>query len=115
MLVRSPDSRNERRPADSSIWVHGTVSVPPSCKSAAERSDRGHTARRGDQVTATLPSEPNVLEANENELREAVHRALEYSGYSFAELAEQARSGNFASLRARMAWAAIGDLEGLAD
>ena len=65
-------------------------------------------------MTATLPEQPNVIEADEGDLREAVHSALARSGFSFAELAEQARTGRFKTVRARMAWVAIGDLGRLA-
>lgn len=52
--------------------------------------------------------------ADEDDLREAVRRTLERSGLSFEELAEQARTGYFETVRARMAWVAIGDLGELA-
>lgn len=66
-------------------------------------------------MTATLPERPDVIVADEDDLREAVRRTLERSGLSFEELAEQARTGNFKTVRARMAWVAIGDLGELAD
>lgn len=65
-------------------------------------------------MTATLPERPDVIVADEDDLREAVRRTLERSGLSFEELAEQARTGNFETVRARMAWVAIGDLGELA-
>lgn len=55
---------------------------------------------------------PAVVEASEKDLRAAVSRALRRSGYSIDELAEQARTGRFSSVRVRMAWVAIGDLRG---
>lgn len=57
---------------------------------------------------------PDVIVADEDDLREAVRRTLGRSGLSFEELAEQARAGNFETVRARMAWVAIGDLGELA-
>jgi hypothetical protein len=61
-----------------------------------------------------LSERPDVVVADEDDLREAVRRTLERSGLSFEELAEQARTGNFETVRARMAWVAIGDLGELA-
>jgi hypothetical protein len=61
-----------------------------------------------------LSERPDVIVADEDDLREAVRRTLERSGLSFEELAEQARTGNFETVRARMAWVAIGDLGELA-
>jgi hypothetical protein len=66
-------------------------------------------------MTATLPERPDVIEADEDDLREAVRRTLQRAGFSFAELAEQAHTGYFTTVRARMAWVAIGDLGELAD
>jgi len=66
-------------------------------------------------MTATLPERPDVIVADEDDLREAVRRTLERLGLSFEELAEQAHTGNFKTVRARMAWVAIGDLGELAD
>ncbi|MDN5917486.1 MAG: hypothetical protein L0I76_20720 [Pseudonocardia sp.] len=66
-------------------------------------------------MTATLPDRPNVEEANEQDLRAAVQHALARSGFTFDELSEQAARGQFETVRARMAWMAIGDLKHLAD
>ncbi len=63
-------------------------------------------------MTAVLPDDrPDVIEADDNDLCAAVDRALSRSGYTFSELAEQARTGRFESVRARLAWVAIGDLQ----
>jgi hypothetical protein len=57
--------------------------------------------RRSDvQVTVATPAD----------LRVAVKRALKRADCSFEELAAQAKSGHFDSMRARAAWVAIGDL-----
>jgi hypothetical protein len=47
------------------------------------------------------------------DLRAAVGHALARAGCSFEELARQARTGNFGSIQARLAWVAIGDLYGV--
>lgn len=56
--------------------------------------------------------ESDVTQATATDLEEAVKNALEHAGLTFDELAEQARSGDFESTRARLAWVAIGDLHG---
>jgi hypothetical protein len=66
-------------------------------------------------MTATLPDRPDVIEASEQDLREAVRHALARSGFTFDELQAQAASGHFETVRARMAWVAIGDLGALVD
>lgn len=53
--------------------------------------------------------------ADKDDLREAVRGILERAGISFAELAEQGRTGDFKTVTVRMAWVAIGDLGELAD
>ena len=52
--------------------------------------------------------------ATEDDLREAVRGALDRCGLTYDQLAEQARTGDFSTARARMAWVAIGDLGHLA-
>lgn len=66
-------------------------------------------------MTATLPERPDVEVASEQDLRVAVAHALDRAGLTFDQLADQARTGRFESVRARLAWVAIGDLERLAD
>lgn len=61
-------------------------------------------------MTAVLPDRPDVVEATDEDLREAVHHALTRAGLTFEELEEQALSGHFESIEARLAWVAIGDL-----
>jgi hypothetical protein len=48
--------------------------------------------------------------ATSADLHVAVKNALDRAGCTFDELAQQARAGNFSSIRARLAWVAIGDL-----
>lgn len=55
-------------------------------------------------------SDVQVATATPADLRVAVRRALRRADCSFDELAAQARSGHFNSMRARAAWVAIGDL-----
>lgn len=66
-------------------------------------------------MTAVLPERAQVVKANDADLRKAVQRALARSGCTFDQLAEQAKTGHFDSVRARMAWVTIADLKDLAD
>ncbi|WP_231973853.1 MULTISPECIES: hypothetical protein [unclassified Mycobacterium] len=53
----------------------------------------------------------DVEVATREDLKAAVFNALRRAGCnSFDELAAQARTGRFKSMRARLAWVAIGDL-----
>lgn len=70
---------------------------------------------RGADVTAVLPGRAKVVKANDADLREAVKHALDRSGCTFEQLAEQAKTGHFDTVRARMAWVTIADLKDLAD
>lgn len=47
----------------------------------------------------------------EEDARKAIDNAVEDSGFSVEELREQARSGRYESLSARLAWIAISGLE----
>ena len=53
---------------------------------------------------------PNVIEASDSDLRRSIRNAEKRSGYTYDQLAEQARTGDFKSFRARLAWVAIGGL-----
>ncbi|ORW03271.1 hypothetical protein [Mycobacterium kyorinense] len=55
-------------------------------------------------------SRNEVEVATPNDLRAAIDHALARAGCTFDELAEQAKTGHFESMRARLAWVAIGDL-----
>lgn len=52
----------------------------------------------------------DVMIATAADLRAAVDNALRRCGMTFDQLAAEARSGDFSSMRARLAWVAIGDL-----
>jgi hypothetical protein len=54
---------------------------------------------------------PHVIEASDADLRQSIRNAERRSGFTYDQLAEQARTGNFASFRARLAWVAIGGLK----
>ncbi|QWF79206.1 hypothetical protein [Amycolatopsis sp. CA-230715] len=54
----------------------------------------------------------DVTWADAADLRAAVENALARAECSFDELAAQAHRGQFTSMRARLAWLAIGDLHG---
>lgn len=58
-------------------------------------------------------SRSEVEVATRADLRAAIEHALNRAGCTFDELAEQARTGNFDSIHARLAWVAIGDLYGV--
>jgi hypothetical protein len=53
--------------------------------------------------------ESHVVEATEAEAQEAVRDAVRRSGVSADELLRQGRAGRFETLRARLAWVAVGD------
>jgi DNA mismatch repair protein MutH len=55
-------------------------------------------------------SRNEVEVATPADLRAAIEHALERAGCTFDELAAQAKAGRFDSMRARLAWVAIGDL-----
>ncbi|KLO33423.1 hypothetical protein [Mycobacterium haemophilum] len=64
-------------------------------------------------MTAVVEPGSSVEVANAADLRSAVVNALRHAHCSFDELASQARSGDFRSMEARLAWVAIGDLYGV--
>lgn len=53
-----------------------------------------------------------VLIAGPEDTKLAIANALRRAGCTFDELAEQAKTGRFESLRARLAWIAIGGYYG---
>jgi hypothetical protein len=59
-------------------------------------------------MTRTVQSKVEV--ASRADLRAAVKHALTRANCTFDQLAEQAKTGQFSSMRARAAWVAIGDL-----
>lgn len=68
-------------------------------------------------MTATVnrPSAQRV-ETTDADIRLSVRRALRRAGnVTYDELAEQARHGDFDSMRARVAWLAVRDLRGFAE
>ena len=64
-------------------------------------------------MTATVdrPSAPEVVTSSREDTRRAVRNALTHVGLTYEQLQSQARSGEFASHAARMAWVAVRDLE----
>jgi hypothetical protein len=64
----------------------------------------------GSPMTAVLPERSNVVDASDEDLRLAMKRALLHAGVTYEELERQARTGDFQSVRAQMAWVAIGGL-----
>jgi hypothetical protein len=57
----------------------------------------------------------HVIEASDSDLRESIRNAERRSGYTYDELAEQARTGRYKSFRARIAWVAVGGLREILD
>jgi hypothetical protein len=57
-----------------------------------------------------MTSDVEVIEVSQAEYRRAREAALKELGLTYEELAAQARSGRFTSLRARKLWLAIGRL-----
>jgi hypothetical protein len=65
-------------------------------------------------MTAVIQPGADVKVANREDVKRAIRNALTYAGVkSFKELAAQAKTGNYSSTRARLAWMAIGDLYGV--
>jgi hypothetical protein len=58
---------------------------------------------------------PHVIEASDDDVRASICNAEQRSGYSYDELAAQARTGDFASFKARLAWVAVGGLREIAE
>lgn len=61
-------------------------------------------------MTTALQAAADVDVLSPKEVAAVVDRTLAGLGLSFDDLAEQARSGHFASIQARLAWLAIGEL-----
>lgn len=53
----------------------------------------------------------DVYTATDDDLRIAARNAVEHSGYTFEELVDQARRGEFETPTARMSWMAIRGLD----
>lgn len=62
----------------------------------------------------TVPQDMNIRthRMSERDARIALDRVVRRSGYTLPELRQQARNGEFQSLRARLAWIAVQALEG---
>ncbi len=59
-------------------------------------------------MTAVVDRSEDVLEATPEEIRVAVRSAIQRSGFTYRELLEQARSGDFATTDARKSWVVVG-------
>jgi hypothetical protein len=53
---------------------------------------------------------PHVIEATDGDLRESIRKAEKRSGFTYDQLAEQARTGKYKTFQARLAWVAVGGL-----
>ena len=63
---------------------------------------------------AARESYPHVIVATDSDLRESIRRAEQRSGFTYDQLAEQARTGRYKSFQARLAWVAVGGLKEIA-
>jgi hypothetical protein len=63
---------------------------------------------------AARESYPHVIVATDGDLRESIRRAEKRSGFTYDQLAEQARTGRYKSFQARLAWVAVGGLKEIA-
>ncbi|NEW42736.1 hypothetical protein GV794_02015 [Nocardia cyriacigeorgica] len=63
-------------------------------------------------MTAVLEPQDAVIELTPDDVRQSIKNALQRAECTFDELAEQARTGDFDSLAARLAWVAIGGFYG---
>ncbi|UGT53362.1 hypothetical protein [Nocardia asteroides] len=59
-------------------------------------------------MTAVLEPQADVMAAGPQDTQKAIRNALRRAGCTFEELAEQAKTGHFASTRAKLAWMAVG-------
>ena len=59
-----------------------------------------------------MPNRSDVFDASDEDTRVAVEHALERAGFDLESLTKQAKAGRFESIKARLAWVAIGDLPG---
>jgi hypothetical protein len=76
----------------------------------SEMDTVGTLAGSGEGIhMTTAVKAPDVDVLSQDDVAAVVNHALVSLGVSFAELAEQARSGHFSSIEARLAWLAIGD------
>lgn len=57
----------------------------------------------------------NLAVASPADLRESIRNAEKRSGFTYDQLAAQARAGRFETFRARLAWIAVGGLRELLD
>lgn len=66
-------------------------------------------------MTAATAGRPydNVQVASKADLRASIAKAEQRSGFSYDELAEQARAGRFKTFQARLAWVAVAGLRDL--
>lgn len=64
-----------------------------------------------------LAHEPynNLAEASPADLRKSIVKAEKRSGFTYDQLAAQARLGRFETFQARLAWVAIGGLKEVLD
>lgn len=63
-------------------------------------------------MTAILEPQDAVIELTTEDVKASIRAALKRLGCTFDDLAEQARTGEFDSLQARLAWVALGGFHG---
>jgi hypothetical protein len=59
--------------------------------------------RLGRKQMSSVDAYPHVTVASDDDLRESIRRAEQRSGFTYAQLAEQARTGRYKSFQARLA------------
>jgi hypothetical protein len=74
---------------------------------SVDRDDIGYIDRTSHREDAMSAGTIEVVELTDAEARDAARTALESSGFTWADLAEQARCRDFLSLRARLTWEAV--------
>ena len=87
--------------------------TPLACSGAfrhAERQGGGNVPRTDGGADMATLCETEVIEATESDLQAAMHRALDRAGVTYAELKEQAQTGHFETVEARLAWVAVASL-----
>jgi hypothetical protein len=72
------------------------------------RQQPGH-AHPADSAAAVESGEVEVIELDRAGYDQAVASSLKDAGLTYGQLASQARTGQFSSLRARKLWLAIGE------
>jgi len=74
-----------------------------------KRQEQVRHVHSSDSAGAAESEKVEVIELDRAEYDHAVEASLKDAGLTYGQLANQARSGRFTSLRARKLWLAIGE------